>query len=111
MPHPVSNYQFLTLKIFLTIFSADDICDDLSNTPECNYDGGDCCGDEVNTDFCIDCQCLDPKQPAKFQLEPFDNITNIRNKFEEFYEVKSLFLKKQSAESAESDESAINFEQ
>ena len=27
---------------------------------ECGYDGGDCCGMYVNTDFCQVCQCLDP---------------------------------------------------
>ena len=27
---------------------------------ECSWDGGDCCGDDVNTQFCSACQCLDP---------------------------------------------------
>ena len=26
---------------------------------ECNYDGGDCCLDPVNTQYCSECQCLD----------------------------------------------------
>ena len=25
---------------------------------ECNWDGGDCCGDNVNTEFCSNCDCL-----------------------------------------------------
>ena len=27
---------------------------------ECGYDSGDCCGCDVNTRYCSDCQCLDP---------------------------------------------------
>jgi len=38
---------------------ADTWCDDLTNTPECNYDGGDCCFQRrSNWDrFCNDCTC------------------------------------------------------
>ena len=25
----------------------------------CNYDGGDCCGPNVNTQYCTYCECLD----------------------------------------------------
>ena len=25
---------------------------------ECNWDGGDCCGDNVNTQYCSHCDCL-----------------------------------------------------
>ena len=34
-------------------------CDDNNNVPECNYDGGDCCGSCVNKEFCSTCACLD----------------------------------------------------
>ena len=27
---------------------------------ECTYDGGDCCGPNVNTQYCTECSCLDP---------------------------------------------------
>ena len=36
----------------------DDYCDDGNNNQECNYDGGDCCGPNVNTQYCTECQCL-----------------------------------------------------
>ena len=36
----------------------DGYCNDESNTFECNYDGGDCCGPCVNTNFCKECLCL-----------------------------------------------------
>merc|ERR1711962_26814 len=35
-------------------------CDDINNTEECQWDGGDCCGDNVVTDHCSACECLDP---------------------------------------------------
>ena len=33
------------------------LCDDVLNNPECDYDGGDCCGVNVNTDWCTECVC------------------------------------------------------
>ena len=38
---------------------ADSYCDDGNNNEECNYDGGDCCGSNVNTQFCNECLCLE----------------------------------------------------
>ena len=35
----------------------DGFCDDENYYEECNYDGGDCCGDSVNTDYCTVCAC------------------------------------------------------
>jgi hypothetical protein len=43
-------------------------CDPNNNNPECDYDGGDCCGDNVDKTFCGDpgdpnhvlCSCLEP---------------------------------------------------
>ena len=35
----------------------DGFCNDETNTENCNYDGGDCCGYNVNADFCSDCKC------------------------------------------------------
>ena len=36
----------------------DGYCDDALNNKDCNYDGEDCCGSNVNTQFCSKCQCL-----------------------------------------------------
>ena len=33
---------------------------DENNNEECGWDGGDCCGDNVNTQYCSACECLDP---------------------------------------------------
>ena len=34
-------------------------CNDEANNADCLYDGGDCCGSCVLTDFCAECACLD----------------------------------------------------
>ena len=36
----------------------DGYCDDIVNNPECNYDDGDCCGDNANVQYCIECKCF-----------------------------------------------------
>ena len=47
---------FYTLKA-TCIDSGDGYCDDVTNVPSCDFDGGDCCGNSVNTDFCAVCAC------------------------------------------------------
>ena len=32
----------------------------MNNMASCDYDGGDCCGDNVKTYYCTQCECLDP---------------------------------------------------
>ena len=32
-------------------------CDDENNNEGCHFDGGDCCGPNVNTQYCIECIC------------------------------------------------------
>ena len=41
-------------------FVGDNYCDDPNNNEECDWDGGDCCGNNVNSNFCSVCECLDP---------------------------------------------------
>ena len=45
----------------------DRICDDELNTPECNYDGGDCCVHKVDNwnERCTACECLGLNCPKK----------------------------------------------
>jgi hypothetical protein len=38
---------------------ADGYCDDINNNLACTYDGGDCCGANVNTQYCSECLCLE----------------------------------------------------
>ena len=37
----------------------DAYCDDINNNVYCNFDGGDCCGANVNTDYCDECLCIE----------------------------------------------------
>merc|ERR1711881_403677 len=43
----------------------DNYCDDDNNNEDCGWDGGDCCGDNVNTQYCSVCECLDPNGGAE----------------------------------------------
>ena len=38
----------------------DGSCDDENNYCGCDWDGGDCCGNNVDTRYCKTCECLDP---------------------------------------------------
>ena len=36
----------------------DSYCDDETNNDGCDFDGGDCCGPDVKTAYCTECECL-----------------------------------------------------
>ena len=56
---------------------ADKYCDDANNTPQCNYDGGDCCGANINRQFCSACQCLDPASPYSINARANDGCNSL----------------------------------
>ena len=37
----------------------DGYCYDTANNEECHFDGGDCCGSNVNTEGCMECTCFE----------------------------------------------------
>lgn len=39
------------------LWVGDGFCDDETNDEDCNYDGGDCCTENPNVDYCNDCEC------------------------------------------------------
>ena len=41
------------------MYVQDGYCDDDNNIQECNFDGGDCCLEEVLEDYCSICACLE----------------------------------------------------
>ena len=43
----------------IQVWIGDGYCEDINNNLACTYDGGDCCGPNVNTILCTDCQCLE----------------------------------------------------
>lgn len=58
------NYTDVPSKrCFNLDWKGDGICDDQNNHGGCNFDGGDCCGDNVDTDLCTQCQCLEEEDP------------------------------------------------
>ena len=46
-------------ECFFPNWIGDGYCDDENNFHECNYDGGDCCGDSVNITYCNECLCCE----------------------------------------------------
>jgi hypothetical protein len=52
------------LGCFNLDWKADGICDDQNNHGGCDFDGGDCCGKDVDTDLCTLCQCLEEEAPV-----------------------------------------------
>jgi len=40
-------------------WKGDGYCDDDNNVEECEFDGGDCCGTNVDETFCSKCECLE----------------------------------------------------
>ena len=40
-------------------WKGDGYCDDNNNNEGCEFDGGDCCGPNVNTQYCTKCECLE----------------------------------------------------
>ena len=54
-------------------FQGDGYCDDENNMAACNWDGGDCCNNDLpDYDiFCLECQCLGPN--VDFALSDFSS--------------------------------------
>ena len=42
---------------FPYLMTGNDYCDDVTNNEGCSYDGGDCCGSNVNKQDCTNCIC------------------------------------------------------
>ena len=49
-------------------WNGDGFCDDQNNNEACEFDGGDCCGDNVKTQYCTQCQCLEPSKGSFFSF-------------------------------------------
>ena len=51
-----------------TTLIGDGYCNDIINVPECNFDGGDCCGG--NLDLCMECRCFEDETSTLITIEP-----------------------------------------
>ena len=54
----------------------------MNNNMNCSYDGGDCCGPDVDTTYCSECQCCDDSgcnatSAGKYKF--FKRVSNQRN--------------------------------
>ena len=43
-------------------WKGDTYCDDENNNNGCEFDGGDCCGSDIDKTFCIVCACMEPDE-------------------------------------------------
>ena len=50
-------------------------CDDINNSENCTYDGGDCCGNNAVNKYCSDCSCLGTIN----HILPYSLVINIFN--------------------------------
>ena len=48
----------------------DGYCNDITNNPECNYDGGDCCHELADFSYCLHCECLTPPAAKMAAIMP-----------------------------------------
>ena len=62
----ISGKTSITIKFFCHLgeclignpsYIGDNYCDDENNNENCNFDGGDCCLENVNTQYCSECEC------------------------------------------------------
>jgi len=53
------SVHYLFIGCLYDFWIGDGYCDDDNNFFDCNYDGGDCCGPDVNTQYCYECICME----------------------------------------------------
>ena len=63
-------------------WKGDNYCDDENNNCGCEWDGGDCCGSNVNTYYCSICLCLDPNalgsRKSQYRYEAISKSENLK---------------------------------
>ena len=70
---------FFYIECEIPDWVGDDYCDDENNNELCSYDGGDCCGENVNTFYCIECLCNDPLFNGTTEISTgYNNTVNSR---------------------------------
>ena len=50
-------FSFLVPGCYNVALVGNGLCNDETNNPDCNYDGGDCCAMNANTNSCSECVC------------------------------------------------------
>ena len=57
-------------------WQGDGYCDDENNNNGCDFDGGDCCGDDVKTTYCTVCDCLEGPPPTNPPPPPEEGMNS-----------------------------------
>ena len=61
LPKTTSKTPFFSKQIGcvngIVGYIGDGYCDDENNNAGCIFDGGDCCGNNINTQYCNECIC------------------------------------------------------
>ena len=55
--------------------AGDGFCDDSTNDGRCDFDGGDCCLPQINTQYCIFCICYADNPEGEFFSKAILQIT------------------------------------
>eukprot|EP00750_Incisomonas_marina_P030456 INCI7512.1.p1 GENE.INCI7512.1~~INCI7512.1.p1 ORF type:complete len:433 (+),score=64.15 INCI7512.1:239-1537(+) len=50
--------------IYPASINGDEVCDDITNTCACGWDGGDCCSSSSDRSYCTQCECLYTTTPT-----------------------------------------------
>jgi hypothetical protein len=53
----VKEIREANVTVCISLVMGDGVCDDGQNIAECDYDGEDCCLDNIIMQFCEDCRC------------------------------------------------------
>ena len=72
-------YTLCSDTCLLESWKGDYYCDDENNNCGCEWDGGDCCGTNVNMNYCSACECLDPNASGSRKKQ---NMNEAISKFE-----------------------------
>ena len=69
-------------------------CDDINNSENCTYDGGDCCGNNAVNKYCSDCSCLGtvkPRNSGLLQHQKFFHYYGVFHYFDGSFSRKGHF--------------------
>ena len=77
-------------------WKGDKFCDDVNNVASCEFDGGDCCGSNVNKQFCTVCKCKQvtttTAAPTGGNFKPVKMIfSKHRNCINSYYDIDFVF--------------------
>ena len=69
------NFYFSACHVYEIKLIGDGYCDDSSNSEQCNFDGGDCCLNQIIATACYECMCYadGTRHPEEKGTQPTSN--------------------------------------